>query len=63
MSVYARELDMLDRFFLRENPALPLRVPVGHASKDEAGYLQTRVTEANCVDDVRWSAATWRINV
>ena len=52
MSVYARELDMLDRFFLRENPALPLRVPVGHASKDEAGYLQTRVTEANCVDDI-----------
>lgn len=50
-AAHSRGLDMLDRFFLAENPLLPFGRAIGHASKNDLGDLQARIAEADCAED------------
>ena len=45
---YERKFDVLDGLFLGKNPALPLGGAIRHASQDDPGYLQSRISETNC---------------
>ena len=39
---------MLDGFFLAKDPPLPTSFAVGHHAKNDPGYFQPRLSQANC---------------
>lgn len=43
-----RKLDVLQALLLTEDPLLPFRASIGHASEDDLRDLKARLAEAHC---------------